>query len=146
MTMSYKLYSLKNIQAPHFVMTPLELKDYLDFEVKRVYFITQPTGDTGEHAHREFEDELFVQVQGSCTITVDDGSGKKEFLLEGRQHAMYVPHLVWHGFKNLSPDCILMALTSTNYDSTRADYIEDYEEYKRLVSDNQITQNISHSE
>ena len=144
--MSYKLYNLKNIQAPHFVMTPLELKDYLDFEVKRVYFISAPTGDTGEHAHRRDEDELFVQVQGSCTIMVDDGSGKKEITLTGPQNAIMVPHMVWHGFKNLSPDCILLALTSTNYDPTRSDYIEDYDEFKRLVSDNQTTQSPRDSE
>ena len=39
MDRKYKVLPLKNIQAPNFLMTPLELKDYIDFEVKRVYFI-----------------------------------------------------------------------------------------------------------
>ena len=131
--MQYKLFTLKNIQAPNFLMTPLELKDYLDFEVKRVYFITNPTGNTGNHAHRAQEDEIFIQIQGSCTINVDDGSGLEDIRLEGPKSAIVVPHMVWHGFKDLSPDCILLALTSTNYDTTRADYIEDYEEFRKLV-------------
>jgi hypothetical protein len=36
-------------------MTPLELKEYLDFDVKRVYWISHPVGDTGNHAHRQYE-------------------------------------------------------------------------------------------
>lgn len=131
---TYKLFTLNNIQAPHFVMTPMELKDYLDFEVKRVYLIASPTGEmkTNQHAHRLEEDEVFVQVQGSCTIQVDDGSGLTDIKLEGPKNAILVPHMVWHGFKDLSPDCIILALTSTNYDPTRADYIEDYAEFRAL--------------
>jgi dTDP-4-dehydrorhamnose 3,5-epimerase-like enzyme len=136
--MAYKLFTLKNIQAPHFVMTPMELKEYLDFEVKRIYLISSPTGDmkTNQHAHRADEDEVFVQVQGSCTIQVDDGSGLTDIKLEGPKNAIYVPHMVWHGFKDLSDDCIILALTSTNYDSTRSDYIEDYTEFQKLVGAN----------
>lgn len=129
---SYNLFTLNNIQAPNFLMNPLELKEYFDFEVKRVYFISNPTGDTGNHAHRAEEDELFVQIQGSSTISVDDGSGMQDIRLEGPKSAIYVPHMVWHGFKDLSRDCIILALTSTNYDSLRADYVEDYEEFKQL--------------
>lgn len=129
----YKLFTLKNIQAPNFLMTPLELKEYLDFEVKRVYWISSPTGNTGNHAHREHEDELFIQIQGQSTIVVDDGTGLTDLVLTGPKSAIYVPHLVWHGFKDLSPDSIILALTSTNYDSSRADYVEDYEEFKALV-------------
>lgn len=130
--MSYKIFTLNNIQAPNFLMTPLELKDYLDFEVKRVYFISKPIGNTGNHAHKEFEDELFIQVQGTSIISVDDGTGLKDIRLTGPNSAIYVPHMVWHGFKDLSSDCIILALTSTNYDPTRADYVEDYIEFKDL--------------
>lgn len=136
--MSYKIFTLNNIQAPNFLMTPLELKDYLDFEVKRVYFISNPTGNTGNHAHKEFEDELFIQVQGASTISVDDGTGLKDIRLTGPKSAIYVPHMVWHGFKDLSSDCIILALTSTNYDPTRTDYVEDYNEFKELCK-NQVS-------
>lgn len=133
MNHKYQVFTLKNIRAPNFLMTPLELKDYVDFDVKRVYFISNPTGNTGNHAHRADEDEIFIQVQGSSTISVDDGSGMEDIQLVGPSTAISVPHMVWHGFKDLSPDCIILALTSTNYDPSRADYCEDYEEFRRLV-------------
>ena len=129
----YKLFTLKNIKAPNFLMTPLDLKEYINFEVKRVYFISSPVGNTGSHAHRQEEDELFIQVQGKCTITVDDGSGLSEVELVGPTSAIYVPHLVWHGFKDLSGDSIIMAISSTNYDPSRSDYCENYEEFRQLV-------------
>lgn len=133
----YKLFTLNNIQTANFLMTAMELKNYLDFQVKRIYFITSPTGGykTGNHAHRAAEDELFVQMQGSSTICVDDGHGMEDIKLEGPKNAILVPHLVWHGFKNMSKDCIILAVSSTNYDPARADYCEDYDEFKQLVKE-----------
>lgn len=130
----FQVFNLKNIQAPNFLMTALELKDYINFPVKRIYFISSPVGEfkTGQHAHRLEEDEMFVQVQGSATITVDDGSGIQDIVLEGPKNAILVPHMVWHGFKDLSPDCIILAVTSTNYDPSRSDYCENYEEFQAL--------------
>lgn len=131
----YQVFTLKNIQAPNFLMTPMELKEYIDFPVKRVYFISRPTGEklTGNHAHREDEDEIFIMIQGSCTITVDDGHGLEDVKLVGPSTAINVPHMVWHGFKNLSDDAIIFAVTSTNYNPQRTDYIEDYQKFQELV-------------
>lgn len=138
----YKVMPLKNIQAPTFLMTPLELKDYIDFEVKRVYFIRDPQGakNTGAHCHIQEEDELFVLMAGSCTAVVDDGHGLEEIKLEAPKHALYVPKLVWHHFKDLSDDAVLVAITSTNYNPNRSDYCENYEDFKKLLIEKGITQ------
>jgi len=132
--MRYKLFSLKNIQAPNFLMTALELKEYIDFPVKRIYFISHPKGDknTGSHCHLQDETEMFIQVAGSCTIVVDDGGGLTDIQLNSLQNAIYIPTKVWHHFKNMSYDCIILALTSTNYDPARTDYCENYEEFQKL--------------
>ncbi|MEI6690866.1 MAG: FdtA/QdtA family cupin domain-containing protein [bacterium] len=135
MNTKYKVFSLKNIQAPNFLMTAMELKDYINFPVKRIYLISSSSGEcmTGNHAHKQDEDELFVMVQGTCIINVDDGSGMTPVELTGPKSAIYVPHMVWHGFSNMSPDAIILAATSTNYDPIRADYINDYQEFKELA-------------
>jgi|GEM_PF-298472 len=137
----YQLLNLKNIQAPHFLMTPLELKDYINFDVKRVYFITQPQGpkNTGAHCHIAEEDELFVMMAGTCTAVVDDGHGLEEIKLEAPMHAIHVPQLVWHHFKDLSDDAVLVAITSTNYNPNRSDYCENYESFKKLLIEKGIT-------
>lgn len=128
----FKFYTLKNIDSPNFLMTAMELKDYIDFEVKRVYFVTHSkTGVSGEHCHYE-EREFFVLMQGTCTAIIDQGNGKEEFSMEGPKHGLYAANYVWHGFKDFSEDAILLAISSTNYNPDRSDYLEDYDVYLKI--------------
>jgi uncharacterized cupin superfamily protein len=130
----FKQYDLKKIQTPNFVMSPVELKDYIDFEVKRVYYITKPTGITGAHCHK-IEQEFFIMIQGTCTAVIDQGNGLEEIKMAGPTSAFYAGTYVWHHFKDLSADAIFLALSSTNYSADRADYITDYEEFKKIISE-----------
>lgn len=122
---------MRDGQNKNFLLIPIELKDYIDFEVKRVYYLVHPTGDSGQHCHH-IEKEFFVMVQGSCTAVVDQGNGKEEISLTAPTSAMYVSNYVWHGFKDFSSDAVLLALSSTNYSSDRSDYLEDYNEYLKV--------------
>ncbi len=131
MAKEFKVFELKKIDTPKFVMSPAKLKDYIDFEVKRVYFITKPAAPTGAHCHK-VEEEFFILIQGNCTAVVDKGNGLEEISLTGPTGAIYVPNFVWHHFKDFSPDAILLALSSTNYNPDRSDYIEDYEKFKKV--------------
>src|ERR1700738_4265051 len=131
MNKPFQAYELKEIDTPKFVMSPVELKEYIDFEVKRVYFVTKPTDETGQHCHYE-EKEFFIMVQGSCTAIIDRGSGKEEIPMHGPTTALYVPNYIWHGFKDFSTDGILFAVTSTNYNADRSDYLEDYDKYLQI--------------
>src|SRR5437763_743968 len=97
-----------------------ELKDYIDFPVKRFYFMQGSQEDTSQHCHRE-EIEMFVMIKGSCVAIIDRGNGKEDISLVGPADAIYIPNYVWHGFKNFSSDAILMALSSTNYREDRSD-------------------------
>lgn len=132
----YQVFSLKSVPAPNFLMTALELKDFINFEVKRVYFLSKPINDkkTGQHCHIKDEDELFVMVAGSCTMILDDGHGLEEVTLKAPITAVRVPHLVWHGFKDMSDDAVIMAVSSTNYDPTRADYCQDHDAFLELLA------------
>ncbi len=130
MSKKFKVLGIKKIATPKFVMSPVELKDYIDFEVKRVYFISKPQSPTNAHCHK-VEKELFILVQGKCTAVIDEGHGLKEIPLVAPTSALYIPNYVWHHFKDFSSDAILLALSSTNYDPSRSDYIEDYEEFKK---------------
>lgn len=131
MSKQFQQFNLKEIAAPNFKMHPVELKDYFDFEVKRIYYITEPTNKTGAHCHK-IEEEFFILLKGSATAVIDQGKGLEEIKMVGPTSAMYVPALVWHHFRDFSTDAILLALSSTNYNPTREDYIEDYEEFKKL--------------
>jgi len=113
-----------------FSLIPLEVKDHLDFEVKRVYALVDGKRPTGCHCHHT-EKECFICFQGEVTAVVDDGSGLKDVRLKAGE-AIYVGNYVWHHFKDFTPEAVLVALSSTNYDPTRNDYISDYEVFKKL--------------
>jgi dTDP-4-dehydrorhamnose 3,5-epimerase-like enzyme len=138
MPKQFEIFTLKNLPVPKagMLMTPLELRDYIDFEVKRVYFAGfSEGGGSGQHCHTD-EIEFFVMMNGSCTAVIDRGNGREEIPFAAPTTAMYVPKYVWHGFKDFSEGAVLLALTSTNYDPERKGYIEDYDEYLKVRDEN----------
>ncbi|EKD43918.1 MAG: WblP protein [uncultured bacterium] len=130
MNLNFKQFKLKTFNSTGVNLTPVELKDFIDFEVKRIYFITDFTVPTGQHCHHK-ELELFICQRGAVTAVIDRGNGKEDLLMSASD-AIYVGNYVWHGFKDASVDCVLLALSSTNYSADRSDYVTDYEEYKKI--------------
>jgi oxalate decarboxylase/phosphoglucose isomerase-like protein (cupin superfamily) len=132
-----KVIKLKTFNNRGVELTPVELKDVVPFEVKRIYYMSFGSKDcfTGQHCHK-VEQEFFVQMKGNSTIIIDKGNGKEELKLDGPNTAIYVPAYVWHGFKDPEGDCQILALSSTNYSADRSDYIEDYSEYLKVRDQN----------
>ena len=133
MIKQFKKLELMTLEDRGYKLTPVEFKDVVPFEAKRVYYF-QDAGEgvqTGEHIHK-VEEEVFVQAKGSSTAIIDRGQGKEELVLQGPNDAIYEPNYLWHRFKNMSADCVILAISSTNYSHTREDYVEDYEEFKKI--------------
>mgnify|MGYP001616545177 CR=1 FL=1 len=131
------LGKIKGVDAPNFLLNPAELHEYLPkdekFVIKRVYWISEPRAEkkSGQHAHTN-EDEIFIVLQGSSTLLLDDdGKGIKMIPLEKNSIA-WVPRYTWHGYEDMSDDCIILALTNTLYDPERKGYILDYQEFTKL--------------
>ncbi len=133
MQLEFRKFEIKKIQAPNFIMSPLELKDYIDFEVKRAYFISNPVGNTSQHCHLN-EKEFFIMLAGECTAVIDRGNGLENIKLVAPTNAIYIGNYVWHGFEDFSKNAVLLALSSTNYNPNREDYIEDYTKYKETMA------------
>lgn len=128
----YQFFDLKSFpgQGDAFMLTPIELKDYIRFEPKRLYYITDMTGATGQHCHY-IEQEFFIAMRGTMTAIIDRGQGKERIPMKAGQ-AIYVDAYVWHGFEDGSEDAVLLAVSSTNYNPDRSDYLEDYDKYLEL--------------
>lgn len=45
MSKPFSFFQIKRIEDPKFIMIPIEFKDFIEFEVKRLYFITDPIKD-----------------------------------------------------------------------------------------------------
>lgn len=129
--MPIKTFSLSKHTDERFTLIPLELKDQIDFDVKRVYAIVDGLQPSGSHCHK-VEKECFVCFRGGATIVIDEGQGLKDIKLEQGQ-GIIVPAYVWHHFKEFLPGTVVVALSSTNYSADRSDYINDYDEFKKIV-------------
>lgn len=110
-------------------LVALELKDYLDFEVKRIYYFYD-IKRAGGHCHK-VEKEFFICLAGQVIFEIDEGQGIEEVELQAKE-AIYVKNYVWHRVVRASAEAMILALTSTNYDNKREDYIEDYHEFKKM--------------
>lgn len=129
------LFDLKSFlgKTKNYYLTPIELKDFIDFDVKRIYYLNQINDDdvfTGAHCHHN-EKELFIIINGNATLVLDRGQGLEEITLNANQ-AVFIDSYIWHHFKNISKNTIILALSSTNYSPDRSDYIENYEDYLKI--------------
>ena len=89
MELEFKKVQLKIVENERALYSFAELKEYVDWEPKRVYFIKNCIQETGQHCHKE-EKEVFIMVQGSCTGIIDSGNGKEDVRLEAPGDAIVV--------------------------------------------------------
>ena len=115
-------------------LTVVENGRTVPFDVKRVYYLYDvPGGEKrGGHAHRELS-QLIVAAGGSFTVTLDDGTVKRSFLLNRPYQGLYVVPGIWRELEDFSSGSVCLVLASHPYDE--ADYIRDYDDYLRYTRD-----------
>jgi len=112
-------------------LTVIENGVTVPFDVKRTYYLYDvPGGESrGGHAHRDLH-QLIVAASGSFTVTLDDGSVKRTFLLNRPYQGLLVVPGIWRTLDDFSSGAVCMVLASEGYDE--ADYIRDYNEFIAL--------------
>ena len=104
----------------------------VDFEIKRVYYITgAPQGTVrGGHAHKKLKQLLFCPY-GRIEITLDDGKRKSTYLLDDPSKGLLVESLYWRTMRWLEDDSVLCVAASGYYDES--DYMRSYDEFLRYL-------------
>jgi len=115
----------------------LESNRDIPFEIKRVFYIfgTKLGVSRGNHSHY-ITQQYLIAVHGKCKVTLEDGKGKRTYDLNSPNQGLLQSSLVWGSMHDFSPDCVLMVLADQPYDDS--DYIRDYDEFKKLVSRNNV--------
>ncbi len=112
-----------------------EIDKILDFDIKRVYFITnipQENQIRGQHAHKNLR-QFMVAVGGKIEITLDDGNNKLKFDLNSSDLGLYVPSGLWRDVKFKDKNASLFVFASDIYQ--KDDYIKNYEDFLKLSRD-----------
>lgn len=104
----------------------------IPFDIKRVFYIYASQRDVvrGKHANLRSEFVL-INVQGTSKIKVTDGKEVQIYDLKEPHSGVYVPKMLWKEMYEFSDDSILLVLSNEHYD--KSEYINDFEEYKRIM-------------
>ena len=101
------------------------IEKIIPFEIKRIFYIYGVDSSVrGKHRHKKTI-QAATCIQGKCTIWNNDGTNKKEFVLDSPDKCLILEPADWHKMYHFSPDAILMVLASEYFDAN--DYI--FEEY-----------------
>ncbi|MBN2189425.1 MAG: FdtA/QdtA family cupin domain-containing protein [Chitinispirillaceae bacterium] len=107
-----------------------EASKNIPFEIKRVYYIYNLVHHEnvvrGKHAHKELQQALFC-INGSCSVTLDDGSRRQEIELTEPSRGVYMGPGVWNTLSDFRNNCILIVFASDFF--SEEDYIRDYKEF-----------------
>jgi len=127
----HNIEDLKQVNFPKFDQKDSFLVVYesgkaVPFQVSRLFIIkAEEACNRGAHAHKACT-QLFSVLQGSCTVTCDDGESQKSFVLDSAAVGLWVPPTLWAS-QVYQAGTILMVLTDQSYDE--ADYIRQYDEF-----------------
>lgn len=110
-----------------------EYGQYLPFVPKRFFLVFDvPSREIrGEHAHKQLS-QFLVCVKGSCSVMVDNGDCREEYVLNSPGLALHIPPMVWGVQYKYSADAVLMVLASDVYNAE--DYIRNYDEFLAIVT------------
>lgn len=126
-----KLLNLRTFIEPDGNLVPVESKHDIPFDIKRIFYVygVENQDDRGKHAHYKTK-QVLICLNGEVEVVCDDGVHRKKYRLTKPHQAIYIPEMIWDEQRYMSEDSVLLVLSNTYYDIK--DYIEDYEEFKKL--------------
>ncbi len=124
-------FNTKTVVDSNGNLAPIEENRDVPFDIKRVFYVygVRDEDRRGKHAHYKTK-QLLICLHGKIDVICKDGEDEVRYLLESPQQAILVPEMIWDEQIYRSEDAIMLAITNTHYDPS--DYINDFEEFKRL--------------
>jgi dTDP-4-dehydrorhamnose 3,5-epimerase-like enzyme len=109
----------------------VELTKQVPFPVERVFYVMNVPSHhiRGEHAHKKCH-QLLVCLQGAITVAADNGTERKEWVLDRPDVGLHIHPMVWGIQYRYTKNAVLAVFASHGYDAN--DYIRDYEEYAKF--------------
>ncbi|MCK4358325.1 MAG: WxcM-like domain-containing protein [Candidatus Cloacimonetes bacterium] len=128
----YTIDDCKIIELPKLIdnrgsLSFIEEKRHIPFEIKRIYYIYDLTGeDRGYHAHKKLQ-QLYIPIHGHFDVLLNDGKSQKIIKLDKPNFGLYICPWIWRELKNFSNNAICLVLASEIYKED--DYIRDYNQF-----------------
>ena len=128
----YKILEFSEMGDERGNLVVIESGRDIPFQVKRVFYMygTDSTMVRGSHANRSSEFVL-INVAGKTKVKVDDGFSSAVVELDKPRMGIYIPAMLWKDMYDFSEDSVLLVLSNEYYDA--AEYIRDYDEYRKEI-------------
>lgn len=112
----------------------IEFPKQLPFEIARTYWIYDVPGGQkrGGHAFKK-QQEFIIALSGSFDVVLHNGTDELRFSLNRSYYGLYVPNMYWRSMENFSTNSLALIVSDENY--AAADYIRDFEDYKKLKNE-----------
>ncbi len=106
-------------------LTFIEGMTHIPFDIKRVYYLYDIPGgeERAAHAHRSLH-QVMIAISGSFTVTLDDGSDRRQLHLNRAFTGLYISPMIWRNLDNFSSGAVCLVLASDIYDE--GDYFRNY--------------------
>lgn len=137
------LIDLPKFCDPRGNLSVIESIKNIPFKFVRAYWVYDVPAGRERHGHAfKTQEEFIVALSGSFDVVLNDGTNERRYHLARSYYGIYVPKLTWRELDNFSTNSVALILSSTFYDEN--DYIEDFEQFKSLIRDNndRFAQNI----
>jgi len=124
-------FKLPVFQDPTGILVPIEIDEHADFDIKRVYYLTNAKGGRGGHAVRN-ERKIYVCQKGEVTARFHDGEKWTQFRMAGPGDAVLMDGFYYREFLDFTYDAVLLALSSVHYN--KDDYVFDFDEFLKIAN------------
>jgi dTDP-4-dehydrorhamnose 3,5-epimerase-like enzyme len=117
------------------VLNAIEIPEELNFETKRIYYITEVPINSirGAHAHKKLR-QIFFALSGSFTLIVTDGQRTDKVRISAHSSGYYLPSGYWRELTEFESETICLVLASEHFNDS--DYIKEKNTYLEWRSQN----------
>ena len=112
--------------------------ELVPFAINRIFYIYGSDSQVvrGQHANIKTR-FILINVSGTSKVKLDNGEEIRVVELNKPKMGLYIDTMLWKDMYDFSPDSVLLVLASEHYDAQ--EYIRDYDEYLKILSDKQRT-------
>ncbi len=122
------MLKFRDIKDKYGHLTPIEFRNDIPFEIKRIYYITRVDQGVirGFHSHRKLH-QVLICINGSVKIKTKNPIEEEVFELNDPAIGLYIGTYVWREMFDFTEGSVLLVLASECYDEQ--DYIRNYDFY-----------------
>ena len=128
----YKKINIKSFTRDTGSLYFLEGSNHIPFDIKRIFYITDVSGDRANHAHYLCK-QFLIPINGCFDVELFHGSEHKIITLDNPNLGLLINPLTWVKIYNFKNNPICLVLASHIYE--KDDYINNFQKFMDLNHD-----------